>query len=175
MKQVFNEKNSITAIVLIWLFGISISMPFLSMVEFTTHPDQCQMSMTKMHMIYVSVLNIILIFIPIIGLAVLYTHIIIKLTDHYKLFTSRSNSNSGDHAAATAAVTSPKHSITLSKSSLNKNAENEEFTLRVHRNNLNKRHNSLPNYARLEKLKTFLFLFLELTTKVKQYTQITIK
>lgn len=97
VKHLFNERKSKAAIVLVWVSGISIAMPFLLMAEYTTEPAmQCNLNMTKAHLFYVCVLNIMLIFVPTLGMAFLYIHITIKLKEHYKLFAcstpSRSNS-----------------------------------------------------------------------------------
>lgn len=137
VKQLFNEKKSRAAIVLIWLFGVTISMPFLSMAEYTEHPDQCQLQMTKGHIIYVCVLNIMLIFVPTIGLAFLYIYIIIKLKDHYKLFVSASPPRGNSVIIGTAAAALSHHQSLHHTNKSNGIVYDDTLFLRVHRNNSN--------------------------------------
>lgn len=85
----FNEKNSVITIIFIWLVGISIAIPFLFMAEQTGQPAQCHLQMKMIHIVYVVILNIILIFLPTIGLSFLYIFIIIMLRKHYKLFSHK--------------------------------------------------------------------------------------
>ena len=79
----FNERNSIIALLLIWLIAILISMPFLWMVDFIENPYQCQLNMSLLHLIYVIGMNVAFIFIPTIALSILYAFIIKKIKSVY--------------------------------------------------------------------------------------------
>lgn len=79
--------------------GILISVPFLLMVTYTEQPAQCQLDMTMVHIVYVFIMNILIIFIPTFGLTFLYIYIIIKLRKHSRLFNrTRSSSMKDDDA-----------------------------------------------------------------------------
>jgi hypothetical protein len=69
-----------------WAFGVFISCPFFLMVEFTESPAQCELSiMKKTYLIYLIVLNAILIFVPMVGLFLLYIWMIIIMRKKYIL------------------------------------------------------------------------------------------
>lgn len=55
------------------------------MVEFYKNPNQCSLNMNKSNLIYVLSLNVVLIFIPAVGLSVLYIIIIFKIRQTHKV------------------------------------------------------------------------------------------
>ena len=57
------------------------------MVEFSSNPDVCQLNMTLMHLIYIIALNVLFIFLPTIGLLILYIIIIIKIKKQIMFIT----------------------------------------------------------------------------------------
>ena len=87
------------------------------MAEFNTNPDQCLLNMQIPHLIYVFILNIVLIFIPTIGLTVLYIYIIINLRKHYKLFNQPAKSNDNENGLRIHS----KNSIRMYKTNNNNN------------------------------------------------------
>ena len=83
----FSERRSFYILCSIWLTGLIISLPFLWMVEFSSNPDVCQLNMTLMHLIYIIALNVLFIFLPTIGLLILYIIIIIKIKKQIMFIT----------------------------------------------------------------------------------------
>ena len=73
---------------LLWLIGGLISFPFLWMVEFKTDPDQCILNVNLFHLIYIISFNVLLIFIPTLGLTILYIIIIIKIKRHIGFYSN---------------------------------------------------------------------------------------
>lgn len=77
-------------IISIWLVAFIVSSPFVFMTEYSPIVEQCWLNLSKIKLLYVLFFNIILIFIPTIGLAFLYIYIIINLKKHYSFFSSSS-------------------------------------------------------------------------------------
>ena len=73
-----------------------ISLPFLWMSEFTRNPNQCYLNMTRNDLAYIFCFNTLLIFIPTIGLAILYMMIIVKLKRRHIPFGKSKNLNQLD-------------------------------------------------------------------------------
>ena len=63
------------------------------MVQFENDPDQCHLKMTLFHLVYVLTLNILIIFIPTIGLTILYIIIIFEIKKHMGIFSFLNDSN----------------------------------------------------------------------------------
>jgi len=73
-----------------------ISLPFLWMTEYTTNPNQCYLNMTRNDLAFVFAFNTLLIFIPTIGLSILYIMIIVKLKQRNISFPNAKNLNQLD-------------------------------------------------------------------------------
>ena len=89
----FNKKNGLYVIALIWLISILISIPYSFMTYYVTEPDQCQLNMNLMHIIYVLTVNVIFIFMPAVTLIVFYILIIIRLERLNKLMKAHELQN----------------------------------------------------------------------------------
>ena len=59
--------------------GMTLSVPYLWMTEYTSYPSQCYLNVSKNGLIYVFTFNILLVILPTIGLTILYLMIIVKL------------------------------------------------------------------------------------------------
>ena len=86
MKYIFSQKRTKIILVFIWLVGFLISLPFIKMVEYSTNPNQCQLSADLKDIVYILSYNIIVLFLPAIALTVLYIFIIIKLKKRNRNF-----------------------------------------------------------------------------------------
>ena len=75
----FDEKRTLMVLGSIWLSCFIISLPFLWMVEFTMHPNQCQLNLGLFQLIFILMFNAIFIFMPAVCLLILYVVIISKI------------------------------------------------------------------------------------------------
>ncbi|CAF0870888.1 unnamed protein product [Brachionus calyciflorus] len=160
VKILFNEKNSLITIILIWLVAICVSSPFLLMTEFYQNPDQCQLNMQQYHLIYVFVLNISLIFIPTIGLAFLYIYIIINLRKHYKLFSHSNNEQGNSHGLRVHS----RNSLRMHQTNFKRTHQLQEYSKTSSNNSDVRNLNQTKNY-RIQKLNNSMTNSVNLDTK----------
>ena len=105
MKLLFDQKNSIILLILIWLVAIIISIPFINVAEYKIFEEsfsQCNISLKGKYLIYVICFYVAVILLPVIGLSFLYIYIIVKLRLHYRMFTKDSRPSSMRKRMSTA-------------------------------------------------------------------------
>jgi len=82
-KYLLSDEISKLILLSIWLVGTFVSLPFIWMVEYSS-PNECRLNISKNYLIYVLSLNLVLIFIPAVGLSILYIIIIFKIRQIHK-------------------------------------------------------------------------------------------
>lgn len=86
VKELFNRRNSIIILTLVWLLSILISLPFLSVPQYVRDEGltQCIFNFSSFNLIYVVVFYVLLIFVPPVLLIFLYSLIINRVYRYYK-------------------------------------------------------------------------------------------
>ena len=83
MKLIFGKKNTLGLLCSIWLIGLAVSIPLWLMTEYTQHAEstECMLHIDFRNLVYLSFLNGLFIFLPTIGLFILYMCIVVHLKD----------------------------------------------------------------------------------------------
>ena len=83
VKLIFGKKNTLGLLCSIWLIGLVASTPLWLMTEYTQYADstECMLHIDLRNLICLSFLNGLFIFLPTIGLFILYICIVVHLKD----------------------------------------------------------------------------------------------
>lgn len=129
--MLFNKKRSIIILLLIWFVATLISAPFLWMVDFIDKPDQCQLNMTLLHLVYVIGLNVTFVFTPTIALSVLYIFIINKIRRVYKFRNDISDSHLRKNSKVSLVSRRKSENQKLFQDKLENKDQCDQFEIRI--------------------------------------------
>ena len=83
-RNMFNKKRTIFVLFIIWVIGVSISIPYWFItLQFNS---QCDLEINNLNLTFIVTLNILFIILPITSLIALYLYIIIKARMSYSKF-----------------------------------------------------------------------------------------